>query len=66
LHLNFHRREPEDLAVVVGTVVLNDGGVRHTAQLITMHPGYSPDNMFKNDIALVKVCAGILVSALLS
>jgi hypothetical protein len=59
--LNLHRREPEDLTVLVGTVVLNDGGVRHTAQLIAMHPGYNPDNMFKDDIALVKVRAGILV-----
>jgi hypothetical protein len=59
LALNFHRREPEDLTVLVGTVVLNDGGARHAAQLITMHPGYDPSNMFKDDIALVKVRAGL-------
>jgi hypothetical protein len=61
LHLTIHRREPEDLAVLVGTAVLSDGGVRHAAQMIAMHPGYNPDDMFKDDIALVKVGAGILV-----
>jgi hypothetical protein len=40
--------------VVVGTVTL-DGGVTHTADLIKMHKGYNPENMYKDDIALVKV-----------
>ncbi|PNF33082.1 hypothetical protein B7P43_G16109 [Cryptotermes secundus] len=52
-------REPVDLTVLAGTAVLGHGGVRHAAQLITMHPGYNPDAMYENDIALVKLSSPI-------
>jgi hypothetical protein len=55
LCLCLDRRTAENFTVLVGTVALNSGGVIHSADAIKMHAGYNPDNMYKDDIALVKV-----------
>ncbi|KAJ4440550.1 hypothetical protein ANN_08695, partial [Periplaneta americana] len=46
---------PEDLILLAGTVDLKTGGTAHQVVEIIMHEGYTPEDSWMNDIAVVRV-----------
>jgi len=44
-----------DIAVIAGTVDLNQPGAKHQVEAVICHEQYQRDNSWLNDIALVRV-----------